>query len=38
MQLILLKDCVELSDHSAKETSLAKRFWKWETYEEYSKI
>jgi hypothetical protein len=36
-QLLLLKECVDISDHSLKEESRLKRFWKWETFEEYSK-
>jgi hypothetical protein len=33
---VVLKECVALSDHSAKEESLIKRFWKWEKFEDYS--
>lgn len=34
---MLLKQCVELSNHSIGQTTFWHKFWKWETYEEYSK-
>lgn len=35
-QLMLLKECVELQDHFIQHTSIWQKFWKWDTYQEYS--
>lgn len=36
MELMLLKECVELQDHFIQHTSIWQKFWKWDTYQEYS--
>ena len=36
IKLLLLKQCVEVSDTAVSKSEGWKRFWRWETYEEYS--
>jgi hypothetical protein len=37
IQLLLLKECVLLSDHSAKSKDYLHNFWKWPAFEDYGK-